>query len=282
MNPNHWLPVVQRLAREVDVENYIYDADGRNRDPPNQDRTWWRSWVLLALCCGPLVMLGGAYAFGYRLTGPEQRRLVEAVYRVDPRPERWTDQQLSERLTTRREAMDLLEHAVAAPPSSDLYPYMAELTGHPPPLIEPGRGPALLLLANALDQFPVEQRGMLVDRILTVAAALGEADVQEGLSALAALDRQTRQALFAHGSVGLKRIFDLQATVDQATTQEQTLLQQLEQQENTIKEKSKDIDSKISATQKWVADLGRIDHQCRRASDELYSCVGVARSRLQR
>ena len=280
---NRWLPVVRRLAREVDVNDYIYDIDARNRGPDRRGRASWRPGAPLALATGlgTLLAILVPFAAGYRLVGAPERRLIDAVHQVDPNTDRWTDQELLRRLDIRREAMDLIERVVVGDPPSDFYPYLAELTEHPAPLVDPGRGPARQLLANANDTYPREERGKLVDRIVSLGAALGQPDVQAGLSALAGLERTTREALFASGAAGLKRLFDLQIAVDQATAKRQSLQDQLAQQKEALDRQSDWIVAQLEATQKWLKRLGRVDQQCREAAFTLQACMVSARNQLR-
>ena len=278
---NPWLPVVRNLAREVAVEDYIHDVDGRMVRLQPVGLVYRRLVGALAgLLVLGLLATASAYLIGCRWIGPQNSAILSVLYRVEPHPERWTERDMFERLSGRRNVMDLLDLAASPQTSPDLYPYIAEMTGHPSPLVEPGRGPALVLLANTLDAFPAEQRGRLVDRIVSVAVALGDSDVQQALSALSTLDGPVRRALFDNGAARLRRIIQAQTNLQMAEANQRSLADEVDRQRKDIQEQASWISGQLIASKRWIEKAGSIGKECQHARNGFDACLRQAENHI--
>ena len=277
MPANPWLPVVERLAREVAVAEYIHDIDAR-RDVGGSPRSdhWTRLARVGALLVGGAV-LGQAvpWACGLRLVTSAQVRLVDAVTRIDPRAERWSDQRLQERLEYRREAMNLIEHTIATP-NATTYPHMSRLSGHPSPLVDPGAAPALLLLANALDRFPANQRGHYVQAVVAAGVALDDPDLQATLQILGDLAPDTRKRLMADRAAGLKHMLADELAFQDVVTERDHLRLELSVERMALDAETKALASAIEAAQRRQRDLSNADRHCAAVFSQYRACLVTA------
>ncbi len=278
MPVNPWLPVAQRLAREVAVTDYIYSIDapngGASYSIPSSRRARVSRMVAL-LVIGAAIGLAVPWACGLRLVTAAHKRLGDAVIRVDPRAERWSDHQLQQRLEYRREAMDLIEHTLATT-VGNTYPYLSALSGHPSPAIDPGTAPALLMLANALDRFPVGQRGHYVQSIVAVAVALNQPDLQDTLNTLADLKPDLRKRLVANNAQGLKHLFADELVVQDAEAERDRLQAQLSAERVALDGEVKALGTAIESAQRRQRGLMAADRRCSAALVPFRACLAGA------
>ena len=273
--PNPWLPVAERLAREVAARDYIHDIDAARRGGGGPLRACWAARaaaVFAMLLVGALIGQAVLWVCGLRLASPAQLRLADAVHRVDPRAERWSDERLQARLEYRREAMDLIEHTVATSVTST-FPYLSALSGHPSPLVNPGAAPALLMLANALDRFPPGQRGHYVQNIVALALALDDPDLQVSLDTFASLSPDLRRRLVADRGARLRHLFAAELALQDTEAERDRLQAQLSAERAALDVEVKALASAVEWAQRRQRELSAADRRCAAAFTPYRACL---------
>ncbi|WP_237479389.1 hypothetical protein [Lichenibacterium dinghuense] len=263
-----WLPVVRTAMRDVDPADYIYSP---NQAPPGRrpPRDGLGRAVLLVSTCVLLTLLlsfAAASWAGYRRVSLEDERALRVVHAIDPEHEVSTDEELSRRWGLLAEAFRIVRTAVASPPNGQEYPYLATLAGTPSPAVSPGSGPAIVLLANALDLYPPAVRGRMIQRLLAVAASMDQWGVTEALIQLARLTTPVRDRLFADQAVSFRHLVDLAG----AAADGRAVVRKLEAELREVEERRAIVQRRLEDA---VKDTAEAEQACARPIRNAQACL---------
>ena len=263
-----WLPIVRTAMRDVDPADYIYGPTQAPPGRPPPTDGLGRAVLLVSIWSLLVVFLTVAAVgwAGYRRVSPEDERALRVVHAIDSEHEVSTDEEMSRRWGALAEAFRIVRTAVASPPSGQEYPYLATLAGTPSPAVSPGVGPAIVLLANALDLYPPADRGRMIQRLLAVAASMDQWGVMAALIQLANLATPVRDRLFADQAASFSHLVDLA----EAAADGRAVARKLEAELREVEERRAIVKRRLEDAVKGTAEAERA---CARPIRNAQACL---------
>lgn len=263
-----WLPVVRTLMKDVDPHDYIY---GINQTPPERPRPGGRllKVILFGSTCAIFAVFLTIIAMdwcGYRRISPEDDGALRLVHEIDPEHEVSTDEEMARRWGLLAQAFRMVRTAVASEPDGQEYPYLASLAGAPSPAVSPGSGPAMVLLANALDLYSPSDRGRMVQRLLAVAASMDQWGVMAALIQLAKLAPPVRDRLFADQAAAFSHLADLAGAAADGTA----IVRKLEAELREAEERRAAVKRRLEEAVKGAAEA---EQACARSIRNAQICI---------